>query len=194
MISNDIFKVLSITPFRLLLCFTFIQSQSYLAFAHANEFSGLCLCVCVPPYCTATNHNCKTLFSILDANELCDPVGGIEALGMESGKIDNAALRASSAHVLTYVGPQFARLNRDQNGGAWCPANPIDADNRHDEWIEVRLERPMVIMAIATQGRYGQGHGIEYMSHYHVEYAREADEKNAQWILWKNNQSISVSY
>lgn len=132
--------------------------------------------------------------SILDASELCDHAGGIEPLGMESGKIANEQITASSAHVFTYVGPHFGRLSLDQGGGGWCPARPIDVDNLHEEWIEVRLEHPTVIVAIATQGRYGQGRGIEYMSHYHVEYAREADEKNAQWILWKNNQSISVSY
>ncbi|XP_037798829.1 discoidin domain-containing receptor A-like, partial [Penaeus monodon] len=50
-------------------------------------------------------------------------------LGMESSDIPNEAITASSSHDII-VGPHNARLNVDQNGGAWCPKVPVDTNSR----------------------------------------------------------------
>jgi hypothetical protein len=58
-----------------------------------------------------------------------------QALGMESGKIANDQLSASSSFDPTSLGPQNGRLQRELGGGAWCPQRQIDANSY--EYIQV---------------------------------------------------------
>ncbi|GBM04718.1 Discoidin domain-containing receptor 2, partial [Araneus ventricosus] len=92
------------------------------------------------------------------------------ALGMESGAIKNEDINASSSYILASVGPQNARLNKDVNGGAWCPKPQISKEVV--EHLEISLPSLHVITAVATQGRFGNGQGLEFAEDYMLEYWR----------------------
>ncbi|GIY47965.1 discoidin domain-containing receptor A [Caerostris darwini] len=92
------------------------------------------------------------------------------ALGMESGDIKDHQINASSSYNEGSVGVQNARLNRELNGGAWCPERQISKDVL--EYLEVYLPTLHVISAVATQGRFGNGQGREYTEDYALEYWR----------------------
>ncbi|GIX80739.1 hypothetical protein CEXT_399871 [Caerostris extrusa] len=55
-------------------------------------------------------------------------------------------------------------LNRELNGGAWCPERQISKDVL--EYLEVYLPTLHVISAVATQGRFGNGQDGEYTEDY----------------------------
>lgn len=92
---------------------------------------------------------------------------------METGVITNAQITASSSYNMQSVGPHNARLNRDDNGGAWCPLSQLSAKTSGTEWIEVDLKDFHVITAISTQGRFGNGMGAEFVEEYWLEYSRD---------------------
>ena len=53
---------------------------------------------------------------------------------MEHGHIEDGDLAASSTFDHHSVGPHVGRVRQDQKGGAWCPAQTIQAGVR--EWLE----------------------------------------------------------
>ncbi|KAJ6222245.1 hypothetical protein RDWZM_000790, partial [Blomia tropicalis] len=112
---------------------------------------------------------------------LCEAYG-VSALGMESGTIADSALSASSSYNEQSVGPQNARLNRELNGGAWCPSTQMDSKNSGKEWIQVNFSEPYVITKVATQGRFGNGMGVEFAEQFWLHYTRDG----INWIRWRN--------
>ena len=66
----------------------------------------------------------------------------------------------------------FFRLNGDRNGGAWCSASPVSRELGTKEWIEVDLGSMHCITGIMTQGRFGNGRGVEYTEAYKLNYWR----------------------
>ncbi|UXI21412.1 phosphatidylserine synthase I [Sarcoptes scabiei] len=122
-------------------------------------------------------------------SNLCDRFGGIKALGMESERIPDSALTASSAFEMLHVGPQNARLNKDKSGGAWCPSKQLGAETSGSEWIQVDLGSLHVVTGIATQGRYGKGLGQEFTEWFNVLYSRQQQQSTSnltRWIKWKS--------
>nr|XP_027199906.1 discoidin domain-containing receptor 2-like isoform X2 [Dermatophagoides pteronyssinus] len=113
---------------------------------------------------------------------ICEP-NGINALGMESGVIPDSALSASSSYNEQSVGPQNARLNRELHGGAWCPSSQINQTNSGHEWIQINLTEPFVITKIATQGRFGNGMGVEFAEVFWLNYTRDG----IKWTRWSNS-------
>jgi len=79
-------------------------------------------------------------------------------LGMESGIILDYQVSASSSFAPS-VGPAMGRLHNAEGGGAWCPANMVT--NTTKEWLEVDLEKKMIITEISLQGRWDNGVGQE---------------------------------
>lgn len=76
---------------------------------------------------------------------MCD-----RALGMQNGRIKNAAITASSQWDKNHA-PYLARLGRLRRGrlmGAWSAKR-----NNHNQFIQVDLLRSMKITGVATQGR-----------------------------------------
>ncbi len=71
--------------------------------------------------------------------------------GLESGSVSPSQLSASSSHDEVSVGPDRARLNRDEGGGAWCPKA-----GRRRSYLQVDLGRTVVVAGVQTQGRFGQ--------------------------------------
>ncbi|CAH3022884.1 unnamed protein product [Porites evermanni] len=76
---------------------------------------------------------------------LCD-----RALGMQSGRIRNRAIKASSQwdnNHAAYLG-RLKRLRRGKLMGAWSARH-----NNYNQWIQVDLRKSMKVTGVATQGR-----------------------------------------
>ena len=69
------------------------------------------------------------------------------ALGMENGVISDSQLTSSSA--ISTDPPSKGRFN---SAGGWCATSGDSSP-----WLQIDLQQPMVITAIATQGRGGSG-------------------------------------
>lgn len=80
------------------------------------------------------------------------------------------------------------RLRKDKGGGAWCPRNMVTKEGK--EYLEINLHNPRVLTSARTQGRFGNGHGVEYTEEYFVEYWRPGFTK---WTRWRNRRGMDVS-
>ena len=79
-----------------------------------------------------------------------------EALGMESGKI--AILSATKSHT-KITSPEYARLNSQIGGGAWC--HPSIHPNDFDQFYQIELPHIGEIRSIGLQGRHRGLEGVE---------------------------------
>lgn len=79
------------------------------------------------------------------------------------------------------------RLRQDKGGGAWCPKDLVTKEGK--EYLEVNLHTPRLLTSTRTQGRFGNGHGVEYTEEYFVEYWRPGFNK---WVRWRNRRGIEV--
>ena len=114
----------------------------------------------------------------LNVNENCS-----EPLGMQSGVIQDQQISASSSKstkfspqqvlqtILYYFVKKYflflkARLNGNDEGGAWCP------DNRENEnnFLEIDLINDYVVSGVTLQGR--NLNGGEYASHFRLQFWR----------------------
>lgn len=111
-----------------------------------------------------------------------DPSQCRYALGLEDGRIRDEALSASSQWHFT-TGPQYARLNRDEGDGAWCPKEPSDS-----QYLQVDLGRLTFLTMVGTQGRYAHSSGNEFARAYRLNYSRDG----LQWRSWRNRQGNMV--
>ncbi|XP_051161939.1 discoidin domain-containing receptor tyrosine kinase B [Leptopilina boulardi] len=120
------------------------------------------------------------------------PVFGFElgqcsaALGMENGEILDEDITASSMYDPS-LGPKHARLRQDRGGGAWCPRTMVTSEGK--EFLEVNLHNPRIITSSRTQGRFGNGKGVEYTEEFFIEYWRPSFNK---WVRWRNRHSIEL--
>lgn len=57
------------------------------------------------------------------------------------------------------------------------------------EYLEVNLHSPRILTSTRTQGRFGNGHGVEYTEEYFVEYWRPGFNK---WVRWRNRRGMEV--
>ncbi|VDN51993.1 unnamed protein product [Dracunculus medinensis] len=106
---------------------------------------------------------------------------------MESGRILNSQLSASSSHDEESTGAQNSRIRKETGSGAWCPQNQVDMETK--EWIQIDFTVEMVISAVETQGRFDGGRGMEYAPAYMIEYWRE---NLNNWARYKNNKHSEV--
>ncbi|XP_058790512.1 discoidin domain-containing receptor 2-like [Phymastichus coffea] len=112
----------------------------------------------------------------------------IGPLGMGSGAIPDTDITASSSFDSGNVGPHHGRLGQDINGGAWCPKSQITTETT--EWIEIDLRRVHVITATGSQGRFGNGQGVEFAEAYLLEYWRPA--LGGKWVRYRDVQGEEV--
>jgi len=82
---------------------------------------------------------------------------------------------------------RFLRLRQDKGGGAWCPRNMVTKEGK--EYLEVNLHTPRLLTSAKTQGRFGNGNGVEYTEEYFVEYWRPGFNK---WVRWRNRRGVEV--
>ncbi|XP_048263854.1 discoidin domain-containing receptor 2 isoform X3 [Bombus terrestris] len=57
------------------------------------------------------------------------------------------------------------------------------------EYLEVNLHSPRILTSTRTQGRFGNGHGVEYTEEYFVEYWRPGFNK---WVRWRNRRGMEL--
>ncbi|XP_041854820.1 discoidin domain-containing receptor 2 isoform X2 [Melanotaenia boesemani] len=106
-------------------------------------------------------------------------------LGMEDRRIKDDAITASSQWYET-TGPQYARLNREEGDGAWCPKGEVEPTN--SQYLQVDLGKLTFLTLVGTQGRYARGLGKEFAREYQLNYSRDG----RLWKSWKNWQGNAV--
>ncbi|KAL3275340.1 hypothetical protein HHI36_020107 [Cryptolaemus montrouzieri] len=116
-----------------------------------------------------------------------DPSQCITPLGMENGLIKDEHITASSSFDHGNVGPHHGRIRNELHGGAWCPLTPATPDLK--EWIEIDLQDVHMITATGTQGRFGNGQGVEFAESYMLEYWRPRLNK---WMRYHNRTGNEV--
>ncbi|XP_046587172.1 discoidin domain-containing receptor 2 isoform X1 [Neodiprion lecontei] len=111
----------------------------------------------------------------------------IAPLGMESGEIRDSDITASSSFDSGNVGPHRGRLRQESLGGAWCPKQQITTDSK--EWLEIDLHTVHMITATSTQGRFGNGQGVEFAENYVLDYWRP---RLGKWVRYRSAQGDEV--
>ncbi|KAF6716962.1 Discoidin domain-containing receptor 2, partial [Oryzias melastigma] len=106
-------------------------------------------------------------------------------LGLEDGRVKDEDISASSKWYQT-TGPQFARLNREDGDGAWCPEGQLERSD--SQYLQVDLKVLTFLTLVGTQGRYARGLGKEFARAYRLSYSRDGET----WKPWKNRQGNAV--
>lgn len=94
--------------------------------------------------------------------------------------------RASSGTMFHWIDSLF-RLRVDKNGGAWCPKNMIEKETK--EWLEIDLGSVHSLTAVESQGRFGNGQGVEFTEAYVLEYYRPRLRK---WVRYRTKDEKEV--
>ncbi|XP_060638891.2 neuropilin-2 isoform X2 [Anolis sagrei] len=103
-------------------------------------------------------------------------------LGMESGRISNEQITASSTYSDGRWTPQQSRLNSDDNG--WTPN--VDSNK---EFLQVDLRFLTVLTAIATQGAISR----ETQTGYYVRtYKLEVSTNGEDWMMYRHGKNHKV--
>ncbi|XP_032240781.2 uncharacterized protein LOC5515249 isoform X2 [Nematostella vectensis] len=100
-----------------------------------------------------------------------------DPLGVESGLIDNKAIRATS-WITIDDNPKNARLNNIEGEGAWCPRT-VD----QSQFLEINIGHVTRVTSVATQGRFpvAECHVIDaWVTKFALEYL------DLDGMAWKN--------
>ncbi|NXL89621.1 DDR2 protein, partial [Alectura lathami] len=106
-------------------------------------------------------------------------------LGMHEGTIRDEDITASSQWYDS-TGPQYARLQREEGDGAWCPAGLLQPEDV--QFLQIDLHKLFFITLIGTQGRHARATGKEFARAYRLDYSRNGE----RWISWKDRQGRKV--
>uniref|UniRef100_A0A4W6G3N1 Discoidin domain-containing receptor 2 n=1 Tax=Lates calcarifer TaxID=8187 RepID=A0A4W6G3N1_LATCA len=104
---------------------------------------------------------------------------------MEDGRIKDDDITASSQWYET-TGPQYARLNREEGDGAWCPEGQLEPSD--SQYLQVDLGRLTFLTVVGTQGRYARNSGNEFARAYRLNYSRDG----LLWKSWRNRLGNTV--
>ncbi|XP_074857450.1 neuropilin-2 isoform X2 [Carettochelys insculpta] len=103
-------------------------------------------------------------------------------LGMESGRVSNEQISASSTYSDGRWTPQQSRLNSDDNG--WTPN--VDSNR---EYLQVDLRFLTILTAIATQGAISR----ETQNGYYVRsYKLEVSTNGEDWMMYRHGKNHKV--
>ncbi|XP_036395942.1 coagulation factor V [Megalops cyprinoides] len=111
----------------------------------------------------------------------CELDGCSVPLGMESGRIKDEQITASSTASSWFVGPWhpwFARLNKQGAVNAWQAKT-----NNMQQWLQVELKEVMKITGIVTQGAKSLGTEM-YVTEYIIEYSKNGKT----WTKYKEDE------
>ncbi|XP_026176758.1 discoidin domain-containing receptor 2 [Mastacembelus armatus] len=108
-----------------------------------------------------------------------DPAHCRYALGMHDKRIKDEDITASSQWYDT-TGPQYARLDREEGDGAWCPKGQLEPSDT--QYLQVDLGRMTFLTVVVTQGRYARNSGNEFARAYRLNYSRDG----VQWKSWRD--------
>ncbi|XP_026217609.1 neuropilin-2a isoform X3 [Anabas testudineus] len=104
------------------------------------------------------------------------------ALGMESGKISDDQITASTTFYDNRWLPRQARLNNDDN--AWTPS-----EDSNKEYIQVDLQFLKVLTGIATQGAVSR----ETQKSYHVTtFKLEVSTNGEDWMVYRHGKNHKI--
>ncbi|XP_071501079.1 uncharacterized protein [Diadema antillarum] len=115
------------------------------------------------------NSHCSMRFDLLgDVN-----VGTLQKLGMESRRIPDARLSASSCYQSYTDCATRARLNQraSMQGGRWRRGAWCAASNDRSPWIQVDLRTNRRIVGVITQGRYP--HSSQWVTSFGIQYKKD---------------------
>ncbi|XP_045112632.1 discoidin domain-containing receptor 2-like isoform X4 [Portunus trituberculatus] len=112
-----------------------------------------------------------------------------EPLGMQSGRINDTQISASSSYDVSRTGPPSARLNKEVQGGAWCPRGMVGGKSPK-QFLEIDLKKTHVISATESQGRFGNGEGKEYAESYTLEYWRPGINSWYTYKRWNGDKIL----
>ena len=98
---------------------------------------------------------------------------------MESGKINNSQITASSVYNEDdFAQPWAGRLNNPN--GVWIAKQP-----RVGEWLQIDLKQKMVVTKIATNGRPNYP---QWVTSYKISFSQDA----VLWDFYKENGEEKV--
>ncbi|XP_061335738.1 discoidin domain-containing receptor 2-like isoform X1 [Pezoporus flaviventris] len=106
-------------------------------------------------------------------------------LGMHEGTIRDEDITASSQWYDS-TGPQYARLQREEGDGAWCPAGLLQPEDV--QFLQIDLHKLFFITLVGTQGRHAHATGKEFARAYRIDYSRNGE----RWVSWKDRQGVKV--
>uniref|UniRef100_A0AAQ5XT75 Neuropilin n=1 Tax=Amphiprion ocellaris TaxID=80972 RepID=A0AAQ5XT75_AMPOC len=104
------------------------------------------------------------------------------ALGMESGKISDDQITASTTFYDNRWLPRQARLNNDDN--AWTPS-----EDSNKEYIQVDLHFLKVLTGIATQGAVSKE---TQKSYYVTTFKLEVSTNGEDWMVYRHGKNHKV--
>ena len=108
-----------------------------------------------------------------------------EALGMESGKITDSQISASSRYN-DNGSARMGRLHNQERSGAWTAAT-----NDTNQWLQIDLGSYYArVTRIATQGRYGVS--IQWVTEYKLQHSE--DGVNFQYYREQGQTTDKVIY
>lgn len=114
----------------------------------------------------------------------------LSPLGMEDERIKDDQLRSTSI----FNGLSQAangRLNHQDGYGGWCP-NQTRSGNEtgpfYNQFIQVKLDVPVRLKGIATQGRYN---GVEKVERYWITYTPDKNV-HSKWIYDEKTKNVKV--
>ncbi|KAJ7370567.1 hypothetical protein OS493_031302 [Desmophyllum pertusum] len=116
---------------------------------------------------------------LIKGGNMCKECGA--ALGLENGKIPDAAITASSFHSAA-TRPNGFRLNSES------PSSWSVSVNNHAQWLQVDLGRIMAIKKVATQGRRIDSHH-QWVTSYKVSSREDAW---SNWEMYTENNAVKV--
>jgi len=110
---------------------------------------------------------------------------------MEDGRIKDGQIRATT--ILNGLSRAAdGRLNHEDGYGGWCPnqtRNGSCTGPFYDQFIQVKLDRPIRLKGIATQGRYD---GVEKVERYWITYTPDTKNVRSTWIYDEQNKNAKV--
>ncbi|XP_071320642.1 neuropilin-2a isoform X2 [Trachinotus anak] len=104
------------------------------------------------------------------------------ALGMESGKISDDQITASTTFYDSRWLPRQARLNNDDN--AWTPS-----EDSNKEYIQVDLQFLKVLTGIATQGAISKE---TQKSYYVTTFKLEVSTNGEDWMVYRYGKNHKI--
>ena len=99
---------------------------------------------------------------------------------MENGAIRDGQISASTEYTSNH-GAKYARLNRHQGEGSWAAKK-----NDQNQWLQVALDNPMKVTAVATQGR---GKYDQWVTKYKLQYSD--DGKSFQYYEEEGKDKVN---
>ncbi|XP_035006041.1 neuropilin-2a isoform X3 [Hippoglossus stenolepis] len=104
------------------------------------------------------------------------------ALGLESGKISDDQISASTTFYDSRWLPRQARLNNDDN--AWTPS-----EDSNKEYIQVDLQFLKVLTGIATQGAVSKE---TQKSYYVTTFKLEVSTNGEDWMVYRHGKNHKI--